>query len=47
MRWTKQVMDLLGQLAVAARVDERGVADTARRAVDLLRRGVVAYSAVA
>jgi len=47
VRWTKQVMDLLGQLAVAARVDDTGVADTARKAVDLLRRGVVAYSAVA
>ncbi|HEX7188324.1 MAG TPA: DEAD/DEAH box helicase [Actinomycetes bacterium] len=50
VRWTKQVVDLLGQIAVAARVlDETaasGVGDAARRAADLLRRGVVAYSAV-
>jgi ATP-dependent RNA helicase HelY len=47
VRWTKQVVDLLGQLAVAARVDESDVAAGARRAADLLRRGVVAYSTVA
>jgi ATP-dependent RNA helicase HelY len=51
VRWTKQVVDLLGQVADAARVDRTGsavtVGDTARRAADLLRRGVVAYSSVA
>jgi ATP-dependent RNA helicase HelY len=47
VRWTKQVIDLLGQVAVAARVDQDGLADTAHRASDLLRRGVVAYSTVA
>jgi hypothetical protein len=41
------VIDLLGQVAVAARVDQDGLADTAHRASDLLRRGVVAYSTVA
>jgi len=45
VRWTKQVVDLLGQVADAAR-DVPEVGDTARRAADLLRRGVVAYSAV-
>jgi ATP-dependent RNA helicase HelY len=52
VRWTKQVIDLLGQVADAARVTpsdaaSAGVGDAARRAADLLRRGVVAYSAVA
>jgi ATP-dependent RNA helicase HelY len=47
VRWTKQVIDLLGQVAVAARLDEHGVGATAHRAADLLRRGVVAYSTVA
>jgi ATP-dependent RNA helicase HelY len=49
VRWTKQVVDLLGQLADAARQGEgtEEVGHTARRASDLLRRGVVAYSSVA
>jgi ATP-dependent RNA helicase HelY len=47
VRWTKQVIDLLGQVAAAARVDASAVADSAQRAADLLRRGVVAYSTVA
>jgi ATP-dependent RNA helicase HelY len=52
VRWTKQVIDLLGQVAVAASADgdgpgAQGVARTARQAADLLRRGVVAYSSVA
>ena len=51
VRWTKQLIDLLGQLADAARAtggDARAsaVGDTARAAADLLRRGVVAYSSV-
>jgi ATP-dependent RNA helicase HelY len=57
VRWTKQLIDLLGQIAVAAR-DPDGEAEaavgkksaigrTARAAADLLRRGVVAYSSVA
>jgi ATP-dependent RNA helicase HelY len=52
VRWTKQVIDLLGQVADAARVmpapgTSAEVGGVARRAADLLRRGVVAYSAVA
>ena len=47
VRWTKQVVDLLGQVADASRVDGSPVGETARRAADLLRRGVVAYSSVA
>jgi ATP-dependent RNA helicase HelY len=45
VRWTKQVVDLLGQVADASR-DSPEVGANARRAADLLRRGVVAYSAV-
>ena len=45
VRWTKQVVDLLGQVADAARTSrEPDLADTARSAVDLLRRGVVALA---
>jgi ATP-dependent RNA helicase HelY len=51
VRWTKQVIDLLGQVAAAAgSADEataQGTAKTARAAGELLRRGVVAYSSVA
>jgi len=44
VRAVKQLMDLLGQLAIA---DAGGdLAATAREAIDSLRRGVVAYSAV-
>ena len=45
VRATKQLMDLLGQIAVAAGRDTP-LAGTARRAVEALRRGVVAYSSV-
>ena len=44
VRAMKQLIDLLGQLAVADAGGE--LARTARAAVDLLRRGVVAYSGV-
>jgi ATP-dependent RNA helicase HelY len=52
VRSTKQVIDLLGQIALAARATGEGpagagVATAARTAADLLRRGVVAYSSVA
>jgi ATP-dependent RNA helicase HelY len=49
VRWTKQVVDLLGQLADAGRLEPgaEGVGVAARKAADLLRRGVVAYSSVA
>ncbi len=43
VRWTKQLIDLLGQVADAS----HAVGRTARSAADLLRRGVVAYSSVA
>ncbi len=44
VRAMKQLIDLLGQLAVAAGGGE--LAKTARAAIDQLRRGVVAYSGV-
>jgi ATP-dependent RNA helicase HelY len=40
VRWCKQLIDLLGQLGG---VEGTPVADTARQASDLVRRGVVAY----
>jgi ATP-dependent RNA helicase HelY len=54
VRWTKQLIDLLGQVADASRALDGdsaarpagGVGQTARAAADLLRRGVVAYSSV-
>jgi ATP-dependent RNA helicase HelY len=46
VRWARQVVDLLGQLA-----EVRGGPDqlraTARRAMDALNRGVLAYNAMA
>ncbi|GAB3957037.1 DEAD/DEAH box helicase [Streptomyces sparsus] len=45
VRWCKQVIDVLGQLAAAAPADS-AVARNARKAVDAMRRGVVAYSSV-
>jgi len=44
VRWVRQLMDLLGQVADAA--GGTGVGETARAAVTALRRGVVAYSSV-
>jgi ATP-dependent RNA helicase HelY len=46
VRWVKQLVDLLDQIGDAA-PDASPVRRTARKAVDGLRRGVVAYSAVA
>lgn len=46
VRWTKQVIDVLGQVAAAAPAEGSTVAKNARRAVDQLLRGVVAYSSV-
>ena len=43
VRWTRQLIDLLDQVATA---DAGPVGDTAAAAVGLLRRGVVAYSTV-
>ena len=45
VRWVKQLLDLLGQIADAAPADS-GIRRTAGRAMDALRRGVVAYSSV-
>ncbi|MFF1360397.1 DEAD/DEAH box helicase [Streptomyces sp. NPDC058297] len=51
VRWCKQVIDVLGQISAAAPSvpgagDGDTVAKNARKAVDALRRGVVAYSSV-
>ncbi|MEV4193758.1 DEAD/DEAH box helicase [Streptomyces toxytricini] len=49
VRWCKQVIDVLGQIAAAAPPAGQGgstVARNARKAVDALLRGVVAYSSV-
>ncbi|WP_261167185.1 RNA helicase [Microbacterium sp. Marseille-Q6965] len=43
VRWAKQTIDLLDQLSVTADGD---LARTARRALDQVRHGIVAYSAV-
>ena len=44
VRWTKQTIDLLDQLSVVA---DGEVGRSARAAIDAIRRGIVAYSAVA
>jgi ATP-dependent RNA helicase HelY len=46
VRWARQVIDLLGQLAEANGADP-GIRKTAREAIALLTRGVLAYSAIA
>ncbi len=46
VRWMKQLIDLLGQVADAAGDTDGDLRRTARRSIDALRRGVVAYSAV-
>jgi ATP-dependent RNA helicase HelY len=46
VRWCKQVIDVLGQISAAAPVEGSTVAKNARKAVDALLRGVVAYSSV-
>ncbi|SFD39342.1 DEAD/DEAH box helicase [Streptomyces aidingensis] len=46
VRWCKQVIDVLGQIAAAAPEEHSTVPATARKAVDALLRGVVAYSSV-
>jgi len=47
VRAVKQLLDLLDQIAAAASAGGPGVATAARSAIDALRRGVIAYSAVA
>jgi len=44
VRWTKQTIDLLDQLSVVA---DSPVGSTARKALDSIFRGIVAYSSVA
>ncbi|UWF76594.1 MULTISPECIES: DEAD/DEAH box helicase [Microbacterium] len=44
VRWAKQTIDLLDQLSIVA--EDGDLARTARRALDGVRRGIVAYSAV-
>jgi ATP-dependent RNA helicase HelY len=44
VRWAKQAIDLLDQLSIVAEDGE--LARTARRALDGVRRGIVAYAAV-
>ena len=46
VRWTKQLIDLLGQVGQAAGDRDAELRRTADAAVDALRRGVVAYSSV-
>ncbi|MEV0122924.1 DEAD/DEAH box helicase [Streptomyces sp. NPDC050703] len=46
VRWCKQVIDVLGQIAAAAPREGSTVAKNARKAVDQVLRGVVAYSSV-
>ncbi|QDQ10570.1 DEAD/DEAH box helicase [Streptomyces spectabilis] len=46
VRWCKQVIDVLGQISAAASGEGSTVARNARKAVDQLLRGVVAYSSV-
>jgi ATP-dependent RNA helicase HelY len=43
VRWSKQVIDLLDQIRGAG---DPALAETARRATDAVRRGIVAYAAV-
>ncbi|MGN6218922.1 MAG: DEAD/DEAH box helicase, partial [Microbacterium sp.] len=43
VRWSKQTIDLLDQLSVVA---DQPIAGTARKALDAVRRGIVAYSGV-
>ncbi|MFH8382214.1 DEAD/DEAH box helicase [Kitasatospora sp. NPDC018058] len=45
VRWTKQLIDVLGQIQDAAGEDAE-LRKTARKAVDGLRRGIIAYSSV-
>ncbi|WP_256104632.1 RNA helicase [Streptomyces sp. ODS05-4] len=46
VRWCKQVIDVLGQIAAAAPREDSTVAKNARKAVEATLRGVVAYSSV-
>jgi ATP-dependent RNA helicase HelY len=41
IRWSKQIIDILDQVSVSA---DAQVAETSYRAIDLVKRGIVAYS---
>jgi ATP-dependent RNA helicase HelY len=41
IRWSKQIIDLLDQISVSA---DAQVAETSYKAIDLVKRGIVAYS---
>jgi ATP-dependent RNA helicase HelY len=41
IRWSKQIIDLLDQVSVSA---DSQVAQTSYEAIDLVKRGIVAYS---
>ncbi|MEY9843672.1 DEAD/DEAH box helicase [Streptacidiphilus sp. MAP5-3] len=45
VRWTRQLIDVLGQIMNAA-PDDGAVRTAARKAVDQIRRGIIAYSSV-
>jgi ATP-dependent RNA helicase HelY len=45
VRWARQVIDLLGQLAQAAG-PESGMRDAAKAAMDAVNRGVLAYTSI-
>jgi ATP-dependent RNA helicase HelY len=45
VRWTRQLIDVLGQIQNAA-PSEGEVRSAARKAVDAIRRGIIAYSSV-
>jgi ATP-dependent RNA helicase HelY len=45
VRWARQVIDLLGQIAQATA--DAGMRSSARAAMDTLNRGVLAYASVA
>jgi ATP-dependent RNA helicase HelY len=44
VRWAKQTIDLLDQLSIVA--EDGNLGRTARKALDAVRRGIVAYSSV-
>ncbi len=46
VRWCKQLVDLLGQVADVAATERPALRSTCRAAVEAVRRGVVAYSSV-
>ena len=45
VRWARQVVDLLGQIAEASGAD-KAIRDTARQATHLVNRGILDYTAL-